>query len=224
LYSIANILCIVASIVAVPVIDWITKTTKERKPDPPKPEDFLAVDGLRGNATRYTEFADRMIRAVNGKSRYDPSSSTTLLDDLVPPSQEAFALLLYKNGYENWLWMHNHACMTSDGSDVTVGENDEVGCPSYKYTRRRGDLTSRNGGWTREGMDLFNELYRKVRADRLNDNGAFAKVYREHKARLLIGKKRKRGCTTRQEAVAVSNDLEELWEAAAVTTGATASV
>jgi hypothetical protein len=214
----------VTSIVAVLVIDWITKTTKERKPDPPKPEDFLAVDGLRGNATRYTEFVDRMIRAVNGKSRYDPSSSTTLLDDLVPPSQEAFALLLYKNGYENWLWMHNHACMTSDGSDVTVGENDEVGCPSYKYTRRRGDLTSRNGGWTREGMNLFNELYRKVRADRLNDNGAFAKVYREHKARLLIGKKRKRGCTTRQEAVAVSNDLEELWEAAAVTTGATASV
>jgi hypothetical protein len=223
LYSIANILCIVTSIVAVPVIDWITKTTKERKPDPPKPEDFLAVDGLRGNATRYTEFADRMIRAVNGKSRYDPSSSTTLLDDLVPPSQEAFALLLYKNGYENWLWMHNHACMTSDGSDVTVGGEDEVGCPSYMYTRRRGDMTSRNGGWTRDGMDLFNELYRKVRADRLNDNGAFAKVYREHKARLLLGKKRKRSCTTRQDPVAVSNDLDELWEAAAVT-GATASV
>jgi hypothetical protein len=53
-------------------------------------------------------------------------------------------------------------------------------------------------------------LHRKVRAGRLNDNGTFAKIYREHKARLLLGKKRKRGCTTRQEPVAVSNDLEEL--------------
>jgi hypothetical protein len=26
-----------------------------------------------------------------------------------------------KNGYENWVWMHDHACLTSDGSDGTVG-------------------------------------------------------------------------------------------------------
>jgi hypothetical protein len=196
-------------------IDWITKSTKERAPDPPKPEDFLEGAGLRGDVTRYTEFADRMVGAVNGKSRYSLSSVTTLFDDLVPPSQEAFALLLYKNGYENRVWMHNHACMTSDGSDVTVGgeerEEDDVGCPPYLDTRRRGDLTSRNGGWTREGMDLFNEIYKKVRADRQTDNGAFAKVYREHKARLLLRKKRKRSCTSRQDPLTVSDDLDELW-------------
>jgi hypothetical protein len=208
------------------LIDWIAKTSKERGPDPPNPDDFLEDNGLRGNVTRYTEFADRMIRAVNGKSRYNPSSGTTLFDDLVPKSQEAFALLLYKNGYENWVWMHNHACMTSDGSDVTVGgeeRGEEEGCPPYLYTRRRGDLTSRNGGWTRAGMDLFNELYKKVGADRLNDNGAFAKVYREHKVRLLLGKKRKRCCTNREDPLTVSNDLDELWADAAVT-GETASV
>ena len=91
-------------------------------------------DGLRDNAALYTEFADRMIRAVYGKTRYNPSSSTKLFEELIPPSQEAFALLLYKNGYENWVWMHDHACMTSDGSDhVTADEeggDDDEGCLS----------------------------------------------------------------------------------------------
>jgi len=218
-----NILCIVPLLTA-PVIEWITRTTKENAPDPPKPEVFLEGGGLRGNVPRYTEFADKMVCAVNGKSRYNPRSGRTLFHDLVPPSQEAFALLLYKNGYENWVWMHTHACMTSDGSNITVeDEGDDEECPAYKYTRRRGDLTSRNGGWSSDGMTLYNELYKKVKEDRQNDNGAFGKIYREHRAHLL-GKKRKRRCTNGQDPLTVSDDLDELWAAAAVTTGNMASV
>ena len=154
-------------------------------------------NGLRGDTARYTKFADRMIRAVYGKTRYNPNSSTKLFEDLIPPSQEAFALLLYKNGYENWVWMHDHACMTLDGSDVTAededeGGDDDEGCPHYKYIKMSGGFTSRNGGWTREGMTLYNELYLKVRGgDRQKDNGAFGRLYMEHRV-TLSGKKRKR--------------------------------
>ena len=115
------------------------------------------------------------------------NSSTKLFEDLIPPSQEAFALLLYKNGYENLVWMHDHACMTSDGSDVTAkdeGGDDDEGCPHYKYTKWSGDFTGRNGGWTREGMTLYNELYKKVRGDRQKDNGAFGQLYMEHRVSL----------------------------------------
>ncbi len=103
------------------VTEWIATTSKERKADPPKPEELMKDAGLRSDVAQCTEFADRMIRAVCGKTRYNPGSSTTLFDDLTAPSQEAFALLLYKNGHDNWVWMHNNACLTSEGSDTTVG-------------------------------------------------------------------------------------------------------
>jgi hypothetical protein len=200
-------------------IEWIAKTSKDRKADPPKPEEFIDNSGLRSDVARYTEFADRMIRAVYGKTRYSPSSSITLFDDLISPSQEAFALLLYKNGYENWVWMHNHACLTSEGSDDTVGGEggNEEDCPKYKYTKRTGDFTSRNGGWTRDGMNLFNEPHNKVKTDRQANNGAFSKVYREHRA-CLSGKKRKRKNTDgagQQHQLAICDDLDQLWTAAA---------
>ena len=107
--------------------------------------------------------------------------------------------------------------MTSDGSDDTVvGETgDEEACPHYKYTKRTSDFANRNGGWTREGMDLFNDLYRKVKEDRQSDNGAFAMVYREQRA-CLCGKKRKRRATSgAQYQLAICGDLDGLWTAAA---------
>ena len=196
-------------------IEWIAKTSKDCVADPPTPDELMGDDGMRKNIGNYTEFADRMVRAVYGKSRYSPGSSTTLFEDLVSPSQEAFALLLYKNGYENWVWMHNHASMTSDGSDDTGETGDEEACPHYKYTKRTGDFTSRNGGWTREGMELFNDLYKKVKEDRQSDNGAFGIVYREHRV-CLCGKKRKRRTTDgAQYQQAICGDLDDLWTAAA---------
>ena len=104
---------------------------------------------------QYTEFADRMIRAVHGKIKYGESAAKKKLDDLVSPSQEAFTLLLYRNGYESWLWMHKELVSSSGASDATDGEGGLDGCPGYQYTSRTIDLTSRNGGWSREGMLKF---------------------------------------------------------------------
>jgi hypothetical protein len=201
------------------VTDWIATTSKERKADPPKPEELMDNTGLRSNVAQCTEFADRMIRAVYGKTRYNPGSSTTLFDELISPSQEAFALLLYKNGYDNWVWMHNNACLTSEGSDTTVGGvgTEDEGCPRYKHTKRTGDFTSRNGGWTREGMNLYNEMCRKVKEDRQTNDGAFGKVHREHRA-CLCGRKRKRRTDDgagQQQQLAICDDLDQLWTAAA---------
>ena len=79
--------------------DWISSTTKLNSPDPPEPGVFQNT--LRENKDQYTEFCDRMIRAVHGKSRYSDKAANTLFGALVSPSQEAFALLLYINGYSN---------------------------------------------------------------------------------------------------------------------------
>ena len=198
--------------------EWITTTTKRTEPDPPKPDE-IEENGLRSKVGSYTEFADRMIRAVHGKSRYGTSSTATLLDDLISPSQEAFTLLLYRNGYNNWVWMHNHASLSSEGSDdsnVTFkGEDNEDGCPTYKYTKRTaGAFTSRNGGWSRDGMKKYNTLYKKVRDDRATDKGAFSEVYKVHREQ-LSGKKRKRRKNDgdQSQRLTISNDLGELLNA-----------
>jgi hypothetical protein len=88
----------------------------------------------------------------------------------------------------------------------------EVGCPRYRFTKRTGDFTSRNGGWSKDGFELYNKLYKMVKDDRQSDNGAFGKVYRKHRAD-LCGKKRKRrnaNGDSQQNQLAICDDLEQL--------------
>ena len=165
-----------------------------------------------------------MIRAVYGKSRYGTSSTSILFDDLISPSQEAFSLLLYRNGFDNWMWRHNHAGLSSGGSDDSNGtyeeEGGEDGSPGYKYTKRSGDFTSRNGGWSREGMVKYNTLYQKVQEDRRRNAGAFGQVYKIHREE-VCGKKRKRrreGIV--QSQLTISDDLGELLTAMSAGEGA----
>ena len=148
----------------------------------------------------YTEFADRMIRAVHGKSRYGDKAATQELSNLVSVSQEAFTLLLYRNGYDNWVYMHNEL--------VT---SDESTCPRYKYTERTNDLTSRNGGWSNEGMTVFNELYKKVQDDRRQNQGAFDASYKAHRIETMrYKKKRKQPIQGDLEVVVACDDLGDL--------------
>ena len=204
-------------------------TTRRTESDPPTPDE-IELNGLRIKVGGYTEFADRMIRAVYGKSRYGASSTSMLFDDLVSPSQEAFTLLLYRNGYDNWMWMHNHASLSSGGSEDSNGpyegggEGDEDGCPKYKYTKRTGDFTSRNGGWSREGMKKYNELYNLVQKDRKTDAGTFGGVYKVHRDQ-LSGKKRKRRNNDggQREKLTISDDLGQLLTAMDSSDGSSSS-
>jgi hypothetical protein len=150
----------------------------------------------------YTDFADRMIRAVHGKSRFSDKATTKEFGNFISVSQEAFALLLYRNGYDNWVYMHNEL--------VT---SDESTCPRYKYTERTVDLTSRNGGWSHDGMTLFNQLYRKVQEDRRKDHGDFDKMYKEHWIEMTrYKKKRKQPNGADLQIVVACDDIGDLLE------------
>ena len=101
--------------------------------------------------------------------------------------------------------MHNNA-VTSDKDD------DEK--PGYLYTNTRGRdglvFTSRNGGWSAEGMEEFNRLCSKVKASRLEDKGSFDDHYREHWIATKRPSKYKRQQPNRQILVAtIYNDLED---------------
>jgi hypothetical protein len=57
-------------------------------------------------------------------------------------------MLLYKNGFQKWVWMHNGS-VSSEASETSEGDTSD-GSPGYIHTARTIDLTSRNGsgqGW-----------------------------------------------------------------------------
>jgi hypothetical protein len=152
-----------------------------------------------------------MIRAVHGKSRYGDTARNTMFDTLISKSQEAFTLLLYNNGYNNWVWSAtNDPGSNSDGSTETGGNTTDSNCPQYGYTsRNKEELTGRNGGWSREGMVKYNELYKRVAADRAVDKGAFEQMYMEHRnSKFKRARKRKRGLDI--NPVAILDDLADL--------------
>jgi hypothetical protein len=139
-----------------------------------------------------------------------------LFEDLGSPSLEAFALLLCKNGCENWVWMRNNACLTSEGVDT------KEECPRCKHTKRIGDFTSRNGGWSKVvNSPCKNHLHKRVKEDRDGDNGSFGKVCKEHRAQMSRkGRKRRLKKGGPCEQFTVSNDLDKPWSAALFATEA----
>ena len=154
-----------------------------------------------------------MIRAVHGKSRYGEAVERMPFDTLISKSQEAFTLLLYENGYKNWVWAaSNDPGTTSDGSGDTGGNTTDGLCPMYVYTvRHKEALTSRNGGWSVEGMMKYNDLYRRVTDDRTIDAGSFSTVYRLYREeKRTTVKKRKRGTVHPVQILTISDDLGDL--------------
>jgi hypothetical protein len=189
---------------------WINANTRASKADPPTPEQ--SQDTLRKDQAAYMEFADIMIRAVHGKSRYGDTAGTTTFNSFISKSQEAFTLLLYENGYKNWVWSaRNDPGSSSDGSiDGCGGSTTDSNCSAYGYTTRsKEDMPGRNGGWSTEGMLKYNELYRKVATDREIDDGIFEKAYMAHRVgKFRTDRKRKRGQSS--NPVPILDDLGDL--------------
>ena len=193
-----------------PPTDWFHKNERNSETNPPTPEQYQGA--MRKDPAQYITFADIMIRAVHGKSRYGDNVNITAFDTLISKSQEAFTLLLYENGYKNWVWAAtNYQGSTSDESAGAGEVTTDSNCPSYGYTSRTTtELRSRNGGWSTEGMLKYNELYRKVAEDRTRDKGKFEKAYMAHReCRFKPRKKRRRGNQT-YEALPILDDLGEL--------------
>jgi hypothetical protein len=180
--------------------EWILTTNQNGRADPPDPDEVEA--SMRNDHDKYTEFADRMIRAVHGKSIYSSKAADTDFEVLVTPSQEAFTLLLYRNGYKNWVWVHNTSAMMSSSQESEADQR-----PPYLYTTRNRDLTSRNGGWSRDGNDKYVQLYDKVKEDRLANNGAFKREYMQHWIeKKRSARKRRRNDTSQPHPVGEDRD------------------
>ena len=88
----------------------------EYVPKPPAP-DVLEKE-MRKESKLYIQFVIRMLPPVYGKEIWSDVAEKTKLSAFVTTSQEAFALLLYKNGFEAWSWMNSDSSSSSDGSET----------------------------------------------------------------------------------------------------------
>jgi hypothetical protein len=179
-----------------------------RNKNPPSPESVK--EQMRNDSATYAEFADYMVRAVHGKSGYaqKAGSKSTTFSEFIPISQEAFALLLYENGYKNWIWMHDNNASSSEESEVS----NEGPKPGYLYTGvAAGDgemFTKRNNGWSKTGMQAFNSLYAEVKESRANDNGEFDKLYKNHwRTKHSVSKYKRRRVTETPAIESICDDL-----------------
>jgi hypothetical protein len=58
-----------------------------------------------------------------------------LFGSLVSLSQEACAILLYKNGFQKWVWMHTGSVSSAKAREASNG-NTSDGSPGYITTAR----------------------------------------------------------------------------------------
>jgi hypothetical protein len=186
----------------------ITQLPGGRSKNPPTPQSI--IEGMRNDNANYAVFADYMVRAVHGKYGYaqKAGSKSTTFSEFIPISQEAFALLLYENGYKNWIWMHDNNASSSEDTEVS----NEGPKPGYLCTGVAGGdgevFTRRNNGWSQAGMQAFNSLYAKVKESRANDNGEFDKHYKNHwRTKHSVSKYKRKRVTETPAIESICDDL-----------------
>jgi hypothetical protein len=192
-------------------VEWMEAANRnmrngtEQVPEPPKPE-ILELE-MRKNVKQYMEFVSRMLPPVYGKEIWNEAAGNKKLSKFVTASQEAFALLLYKNGYEAWSWMSSDSSSSSDGGT----EIETV--PNFRYTSRSSNhVMGRNSGWTVEGLTAFNTLYALVAKDREDNGEAFDGVLLTYYEERNNKKRKRKPAEDRgaRQTLTLSNDLAGL--------------
>ena len=110
------------------------------------------------NDALYYDFIEYFLSAVVGKREYKMYRCDMLLSQFTTVSDEALAILIYKNNRETWVDMMNN----------NIKKKSAI---SWKYTNggsSHGEIGSsqRYQGCSSDGMNRFNELFDLVQADR----------------------------------------------------------
>jgi hypothetical protein len=128
------------------------------------------------NAAVYYDFIDHFVSLVVGKRYYNLIHYKQRISDYATPSDEALAILMFENNYARWEDMAKR----NDTRSSTVlplytngGVSDGEVASNQRYQ-----------GWSDEGLDRFNVLFRRVKEDRATDVGK--RFETEFKAHCLV--------------------------------------
>ena len=171
---------------------------KEKKRDPPTPEELReSMEKVDDEIEKevYTEFVYRLLPYVVGRTVWENNATNSNLSSFVTPSLEAFAMLLYDNGYKPWLWECRE--MAAEINNGTSEDEDSAATPSkptFKYTHRTLENMVRNGGWAEEGHDYFDSCYDKITIRRsIPGTGVkFEETFQRECADRMLGRKKRK--------------------------------
>ena len=105
------------------------------------------------------EFMEYCVSAVVGRQLFKQLKTKRAISKYVEVSDEAFALLLVENSWDRWCQMYTEGDMTIQTKIHT------------KYTKtmkgfhKKTNTPKKFGGWSREGLKRYNELYALVAKD-----------------------------------------------------------
>jgi hypothetical protein len=156
--------------------DLIKDKKKSRYPErmgmaDPMPKPVEVREG-RENVRVYLWFCEFFLEPVIGTAKWRSNRYKLPIRKFVTPSDEAFAIVVYENNYRKWYECYRTKTKPESRTEKALwtssGERNKNGHTNKKYC-----------GWAREGLEHFNECYKKVEKDRKGVPG-FEKKFLKH--------------------------------------------
>ena len=143
----------------------------------------------------YVFFCKKFLPLVVGLNKFKSGwKKRTPISSLATASDEAFALLLLENSEIRWLSEHEFSLQkkTDENGVVVQNAEEEENLPRTKYTsagqnKQQKGFTKRYGGWTRGGIDRYNQLFDMVVEDRSMNGTAFDQLIQNRLSNSVTG-------------------------------------
>ena len=157
---------------------------------PPTPQEIIDTLWTEDNNLIYYKFINEIVSYALSKHVFEASMQYKMYGNIVTPSQEAFIILCYKNGYNVWKYeVEEQNELVGNQENVNDIQNTKDK-PGFEFTRKT--PLRRNGGWTAQGMNLFAEIDQKIRSRR-ETHKDFPTCFKNwYKRNSSVGIKRKR--------------------------------
>jgi hypothetical protein len=165
------------------------------------------LKGLRqSGGDHYKRFCEHFLQCAVPARDWNRESRKRKISSIVTVSLEAFAVTCYANGYDVWnrRYKNEGSEMGDDMSAISVSTKNSS--DSFRFTNDSKG-SRKYGGWSNEGMLLYNDLVIVLGRQRSRLGCTFEK---ELLVQLSIKQKARRGGSGNSEMPRASNELEKL--------------
>jgi len=134
----------------------------------------------------YLFFCQKFVKCVVGLQAYNRGVKDGLtFSEIASPSDEGLALILLENSCKRWVAEYDEKAKTTGNSNnqqLQIDQGTEY-TTAGKNKAKKG-FTKKYCGWSRAGIEKFNQLVCRIRADRAKNGVEFDQVFartRPHK-------------------------------------------
>jgi len=133
----------------------------------------------RENEKCFFLFCENFLARVVGITSWRDSCTKSTVSEMATVSDEAFAYLLVENYWSTWSAVDLEKYQKESTFEKGSVKKKKRTATFGKYTQNAYGA-KRFGGWTRDGLIWFNELYAEVKADREKNGIAIEQNFKTH--------------------------------------------